>query len=100
MFILASSSSEFQDLLREQLSWHFVTIMAISGACLIAIVAIVGCVIGGVVRNRAREATKRELAAYVAEGTLDPDQAVAMINAGRPTGIKITEGGVEVGGVQ
>jgi hypothetical protein len=34
--------------------------------------------------SRNREATKRELAAYVAEGSLDPDKAVAMINAGRP----------------
>ncbi len=81
MFILAGSSSEFQDLLREE---NFLAIVAISMGCLTGMVAIVGCLIGGVMRTRAREATKRELAAYVAEGTLDPDQAVALINAGTP----------------
>ncbi len=81
MFTLAGSSTEFQDLLRED---NFLAIVAISMGCLTGMVAIVGCLIGGVMRTRAREATKRELAAYVAEGTLDPDQAVAMIDAGRP----------------
>ncbi len=83
MFTLAGSSTEFQDLLREE---NFVAIVAISMGCLTGMVAIVGCLIGGVMRTRAREATKRELAAYVAEGTLDPDTAVAMINAGRAKG--------------
>ncbi len=83
MFILAGSSTEFQDLLREE---NFLAIVAISMGCLTGMVAIVGCLIGGVMRTRAREATKRELAAYVAEGTLDPDTAVAMINAGRAKG--------------
>ena len=81
MFILAGNSSEFQDLLREE---NFLPLVAIGMGCLTGMVAIVGCLIGGIVRARAREATKRELAAYVAEGTLDPDTAVAMINAGRP----------------
>ncbi len=81
MFTLAGSSTEFQDLLREE---NFLAIVAISMGCLTGMVAIVGCLIGGVMRTRAREATRRELAAYVAEGTLDPDKAVAMINAGRP----------------
>ena len=33
--------------------------------------------------TRQREQTKREIAAYVSEGTIDPEQAVAMINAGK-----------------
>jgi len=33
--------------------------------------------------SKNREATKRELAAYVAEGTLDADKAVALIEADR-----------------
>ncbi len=79
MCILACG--DFESLLREE---HFLAIVAISMGCRTGMVAIVGCVTGGVVRARAREATKRELAAYVAEGTLDPESAVAMINAGRP----------------
>jgi hypothetical protein len=61
-----------------------VPVLAISGGMLIAIIAIITSTIRGVAVTRAREQTKRELAAYVAEGSLDPDKAVAMINAGRP----------------
>ena len=92
MFILAGSSSEFQDLLRED---NFLAIVAISMGCLTGMVAIVGCLVGGVMRARAREATKRELAAYVTEGTLDPDTAVAMINAGRPKWEGCGDGGMD-----
>lgn len=47
----------------------------------IAVVAIVFTTMKNVLVNRSREQTKRELAAYVAEGTLDPDKAIAMLNA-------------------
>ena len=33
-------------------------------------------------KKRAKETTKRELAAYVAEGSLDADKAVMMLNSG------------------
>ena len=92
MLILAGSCSEFLDLLREE---NFLVFVAISMGCLTGMVAIVGCVIGGVMRARAREATRRELAAYVAEGTLDPDTAVAMINAGRPKWEGCGDGGMD-----
>ena len=49
-------------------------------------VAIAGIVAGAVTKlatTRARERTKREIAAYVAEGSIDPDKAVAMLNAGK-----------------
>jgi hypothetical protein len=61
-----------------------IPVLAITGGMLIAIIAIITSTIRSVAATRAREQTKRELAAYVAEGTLDPDKAVAMINAGRP----------------
>lgn len=35
---------------------------------------------------RAREESRREIAAYVAEGTIDADKAIAMLNAGVPDG--------------
>ena len=50
-----------------------------------AVVAVVWVVISGlqsIFVSRAKEATKRELAAYVAEGSMDPDKAVALLNAG------------------
>ena len=56
-------------------------------------IAIVGIVFGtvpvamsSVARSRERERSRRELAAYVAEGTLDPDKAIAMLKAGEPSG--------------
>ena len=49
----------------------------------IAIVAIVFGSLKSTFVARARETTKREIGAYVAEGSLDPDKAVALLNAGR-----------------
>jgi len=49
---------------------------------LIALTAIIGGTISTVFSTRSREATRRELAAYVAEGSITPDDAVAMMNAG------------------
>ena len=64
-------------------SGEFIPVLAITFGCLTFMVAIIGGTIASVVRSRAREQTKREIAAYVAEGTLDPDKAVAMLNADR-----------------
>jgi len=48
----------------------------------IAIVAIVAGSVTNITVNRSREKTRREIAAYVAEGTIDPDKAVEMLKAG------------------
>ncbi len=48
----------------------------------IAIVAIVFGSITKIIVSRAKERTRREIAAYVAEGSIDPDKAVAMLDAG------------------
>ncbi len=55
-------------------------IFVIGGA--VAIVAIVAGTATKIVVGRSREQTKREIAAYVAEGTIDPDKAVEMLKAG------------------
>ena len=75
-FILASIES---DLLKHP---DFVGILAITLGCTVGIVAIAFCSISGIIKTKAREATKRELAAYVAEGSIDPDKAIAILNAG------------------
>ena len=51
---------------------------------IVGVVGIVAGTVGGVASRRAREETKREIAAYVAEGTIDPDKAVEMMKADRP----------------
>jgi hypothetical protein len=64
-------------------SEEFIAMVAITLGCFVGVVGILGWTITSVVRSRAREQTKREIAAYVAEGSLDPDKAVAMLNAGQ-----------------
>ncbi len=49
----------------------------------IAVVAIVFGSVTKIMVGRARERTRREIAAYVAEGSIDPDKAVEMLNAGK-----------------
>ncbi len=61
---------------------NFIALVAITLGCSIGAICIVSGTIGSILKTRAKETTKRELAAYVAEGTLDPDKAVAMLNAG------------------
>ncbi|MBT8485384.1 MAG: hypothetical protein HKO59_03355 [Phycisphaerales bacterium] len=57
-----------------------------AGMAAVGIVAIVFGTISAaftkVVVSRDRERSRRELAAYVAEGTLDADKAVALMDAG------------------
>jgi TolB-like protein len=58
--------------------------IVIVGGLFIAVIAIVTSFIRGVLRTRAREQTKRELAAYVAEGTMRPEDAERIIRADQP----------------
>ncbi len=61
---------------------NFIAIIAITFGSVIGLTGIVGGTIAGVMKTRAKEMTRRELAAYVAEGSLDPDKAVMILNAG------------------
>lgn len=58
-----------------------IPIIAISGGLLVAIVAIGGGIIQSIVQTKAREATKRELAAYVAEGSMSPADAETILKS-------------------
>ena len=73
----------------------FIGLVAIVMGCATGMVAIVFGLITGVLKTKAREETKRELAAYVAEGTIDPDKAIAMLQAGE-TICEITGDGIKV----
>ncbi|MHC4415471.1 MAG: hypothetical protein ACYS0G_09325 [Planctomycetota bacterium] len=79
MFTTLACDDAFAELIT---SVEFIPVLAITLGCLTGMIGIAGWAISSVVRTRAREQTKRELAAYVAEGTLDPDKAVAIANAG------------------
>lgn len=49
----------------------------------VGIIAILAGTISSVINTRARERTKREIAAYVAEGSITPEQGEKMILAAK-----------------
>lgn len=63
-----------------------IPVVAIGLGCMVAMVSIVASAWRSAVKTREIEQTKREMAAYVAEGSIDPDEAVAMLNAGKKPG--------------
>lgn len=65
-------------LLRED---NIVSILALGGGIVIAVTAIIFVSVRAMVVSRNQEATKREIAAYVADGTMPADQAVRIIEA-------------------
>ena len=52
------------------------------GMILAGMVWIVASYTASIAKAKAREESRREIAAYVAEGTISPDDAVRLINAG------------------
>lgn len=57
------------------------TVVAVGGGLGVAIVAIITDAIRKSVQTKHREETKREVAAYVAEGTMKPEDAERIIRA-------------------
>jgi hypothetical protein len=58
--------------------------MAVAGGLALGFVAIVGSFITKIVSVRSRERTKREIAAYIAEGSITPQEGERLIRAERP----------------
>ena len=58
-----------------------IPVIAIVGGIAVGAIWIVMGMVQAMVTATAREKTKRELAAYVAAGTLDADKALAMLKA-------------------
>ncbi|MGE3107622.1 MAG: hypothetical protein AB7G11_17840 [Phycisphaerales bacterium] len=58
-------------------------IIAVGGAFAVAMLAIVCGTFSGVARNRQREQSRREIAAYVAEGSITPEDGAKLIAAGK-----------------
>lgn len=61
---------------------NFIPAIAITGGLIVGAIAILGGIFHSVSATKSRETTRRELAAYVAEGTISPDDAVRMLTAG------------------
>lgn len=69
MFTLAEIPSEL------------IPLTAIAGGVTIALVSVLVGGIGSAMKTRQREQTKREVAAYVAEGSMTPDEAERLLKA-------------------
>lgn len=59
-----------------------IAVIAVCGGLLIALVSVIGSFVQGAVRTRAREQTRREVAAYVAEGSMSADEGERLLKAG------------------
>jgi hypothetical protein len=54
------------------------------GSFIILFIAVVGGLIRSIVLGRARERTKQEIAAYIAEGSMTAEQGEKLIRADKP----------------
>ncbi len=60
----------------------FIALIAIGGSLTIAMISIIGAFVSGVTRHAQTERTRREIAAYIAEGSMTPEQGERLLNAG------------------
>ncbi|MCK4874122.1 MAG: hypothetical protein KAS72_15470 [Phycisphaerales bacterium] len=59
-----------------------IPILGIAFGCTVGIVAIIATNMASVRRTRAREQSRREIAAYIAEGSMTPEQGERLLEAG------------------
>lgn len=60
----------------------FIPILAISGGIVVMIISIVGGIIRKTLATRSREQSRREIAAYVAEGSMSAEEGERLLRAG------------------
>ncbi len=68
--------------LASEIPSEVIPLVAIVGGVAIALVSILVGGISGASKTKQREQTKREVAAYVAEGSMTPDEAERLLKAG------------------
>ena len=66
-------------------SGDIVPLVAVGGGFAIIIISIIFRTIRHFVSTKAKEETKREIAAYVAEGSISPEDAERILKADRPS---------------
>jgi len=94
MLCLADGAVQQDELIHRLMNEDLlVPVVAMTVGGVIAVVAIVFTTVRAMAVSRNREATRREIAAYVAEGSIDPDKAIAMLEADKPVWEKDRKGG-------
>ncbi len=63
-------------------SSDFVPIVAIIAGCAVGAVAIIGGMLAAVSQRKQIERSRREIAAYIAEGSMTPEEGERLLNAG------------------
>lgn len=66
------------------ISGEEIALIAILGGILITIIGMITCAARSIARTKEREQSKREIAAYVAEGSISPQDAERLLRADRP----------------
>ncbi len=57
-------------------------VVAVGGGICVAIVSVIGSFVRDISRNKERENSRREIAAYVAEGSMTAEEGERLLNAG------------------
>ncbi len=65
-----------------------IPLVAIGGTLVVGAVAIIAGTISSVSSRKQREESRREIAAYVAEGSMSPDDAATLLSADMPAWAK------------
>jgi hypothetical protein len=60
-----------------------VAVIAVVGGVSVAVIWVIAATIDSVFKTKSREQTRREIAAYVAEGTMTPEDAARILEAGK-----------------
>lgn len=61
-----------------------IPIIAVAGGLLLGMVGIIATFVKNVLNTRAKEQSRREIAAYIAEGSMSADDGARLMEAGTP----------------
>lgn len=67
-----------------------IKIVAVSSAMAIGFFAVVLGIISSTIKHRSSERTRREIAAYIAEGSMTPEEGERILKAGRGLSDKLS----------
>ena len=73
----------FTMLAADEVAREVIPIVAVAGGLGFAVIYTIVSAISGTLKARYREQSRRELAAYVAEGSISPEDAAKLMAAGR-----------------
>lgn len=73
-------------MMEEMSTGGFIAVLAVGGCLAMGLIQIVGTLVRDALRSKHQEQSRRELAAYVAEGSITPADAERLLIAGQKPG--------------